>query len=261
MATLPPSSDITNSSATEGNAKTWFSAVRTFIAQMLGTDGTQSAALSALGVPFNSSVIKTGAYTVVPADRGKVLKCSGTWPLAFSAVATLGDGFVVEVVNDGAGVITLDPDLSQAIDGVTTISLAAGKSLVVYCDGTKLVTFGRGGVETFNTRSGAVTLTSGDVVAALGYTPPANALLGYGNSIGSIMIFRNTLSYGFAVGAVCSASGYSLYEPVYGGYYAHNEGYYSISGSWVVVSQFMDNSYRSEGGGMQIRMFIAQRIA
>ncbi len=171
MATLPPSSDITNSSATEGNAKTWFSAVRTFIAQMLGTDGTQSAALSALGVPFHSSLIKTGAYTVVPADRGKVLKCSGTWTLAFSAVATLGDGFVVEVVNDGGGVITLDPDLSQMIDGFTTISLAAGKSLVVYCDGTKFVTFGRGGVETFNTRSGAVTLTSGDVTTALGGTP------------------------------------------------------------------------------------------
>ena len=33
---------------------------------------------------------------------------------------------------------------------------------------------GIGGVTTFNTRSGAVTLTSGDVTAALGYTPPSS---------------------------------------------------------------------------------------
>lgn len=122
----------------------------------------------AITVPVETSTSKTGAYTVVPSDHGKVLKCSGTWTLSLSAAATLADGFVVKIANDGAGVITIDPNLSETIDAATTMTLAAGKSIVLFCDGTKWLTFGRGGVETFNTRSGAVTLTSGDITGAGG---------------------------------------------------------------------------------------------
>jgi hypothetical protein len=168
MPTLPDSSDITGSTITEGQAKTWFSSVRTFIATMLGSGGTQGEALTALGVPMHGSIPKTGAYTVVATDRGKVVKCAGTWSLSLTAVATLGDGFAVCIANDGAGVITIDANLSELIDGATTLALAAGKSLSLYCDGTKWISFGRGGVESFNTRSGAVTLTSGDITGASG---------------------------------------------------------------------------------------------
>jgi hypothetical protein len=168
MPTLPPSSDIIGSTITEGQAKTWFSSVRTYIATLLGAGGTQGEALTALGVPMHGSIPKTGAYTVVATDRGKVVKCAGTWSLSLTAVATLGDGFAVCIANDGAGVITIDANLSELIDGATTLALAAGKSLSLYCDGTKWISFGRGGVESFNTRSGAVTLTSGDVTGAGG---------------------------------------------------------------------------------------------
>lgn len=136
MATLPPSTDITASGATEGNAKTWFAAVRTFIAQQLGTLGTQAESLTVLGVPFNGSLTKTGAYTVVAADRGKIIKCSGTFTLSLTAAATLGDGFFFGVWNTGAGTITTDPNLSEQIAGATTRTTAAGKLDIVYCDGT-----------------------------------------------------------------------------------------------------------------------------
>lgn len=168
MPTLPASSELTGSTITEGQAKTWFSAVRTYIATLLGAGGTQAEALTALGVPMHGSIPKTGTYTVVATDRGKVVKCAGTWTLSLTAVATLGDGFAVCIANDGGGVITIDADLSELIDGATTLALAAGKSLSLYCDGSKWITFGRGGVESFNTRSGAVTLTSGDVTDVLG---------------------------------------------------------------------------------------------
>lgn len=161
MPTLPPSSDITASTTTEGGAKTWLAALRTFVATLLGADGNQSTALAALGVPMNASTTKSGAYTVVASDRGKVIRCTGTWTLALTAAATLGDGFCVEVVNEGAGTITIDPNLSELIGGATTKTLSSGSSAIVYCDGTKFALLGGG-------------VTATDISAALGFTP-ANA--------------------------------------------------------------------------------------
>lgn len=165
MATLPPSSDITSGTATEGDAKSWFSAVRTFIAQHLGTAGTVAEALTTLAAPFNSSITKTGAYTVVSTDRGKVIRCTGTWTLSFTAAATLGDGFVVAIVNEGAGVITIDPDLSETIGGSSTKTLAENASVLVCCNGTSFSTFGGGsgstsGMQKF-TASGTFTVPAG----------------------------------------------------------------------------------------------------
>lgn len=52
MATLPPSTDFTGSSVAQGNFKTAISALRTFIADLLGTDSsTPATARTALGVP------------------------------------------------------------------------------------------------------------------------------------------------------------------------------------------------------------------
>lgn len=171
MPTLPPSSDITGSTITEGQAKTWLAAVRTFIATFLGTAGTQTEALTAIGAPMNASVIKSGAYTAVEADRGKVLKCNGTWSLSLTAAATLGDGWNIEIANDGAGTITIDPYVSETINGATTKTIAAGSSAIIYCDGTKFVTLGGG-------------VTSAEISTALGYTPANAATLASHNHSG-----------------------------------------------------------------------------
>ena len=212
MPTLPPSSDITGSTITEGQAKTWFSSVRTFIATMIGSGGTQGEALTALGVPMHGSIPKTGAYTVVATDRGKVVKCAGTWSLSLTAVATLGDGFAVCIANDGAGVITIDANLSELIDGATTLALAAGKSLSLYCDGTKWISFGRGGVESFNTRSGAVTLTSGDVTGAGGALSSSTVANDMGGSypVGCIATMMRPSNF---TSAGATVAGSLLYDP------------------------------------------------
>lgn len=160
MATLPASSNATSSTATEGQVKTWLAAVRTYIAQQLGANGTQVESLQTLGTPFNGAVLKTGAYTVVAADRGKVIRCTGTWTLSVTDVATLADGFVFAVLNEGSGTITVDPNLTEQVDGATTKALTAGSFTVFYCDGAKLKSMG--------------SIDSAAVVAALGYTP-ANA--------------------------------------------------------------------------------------
>lgn len=94
-------------------------------------------------IPLNSKVDKSSAYTVVAADKGKVINATtGTWTLSLTAAATLGDGFVFGVLNSGAGVITVDPNASETIDGATTKAVAAGGFVMVYCDGGKFSSVG-----------------------------------------------------------------------------------------------------------------------
>lgn len=80
---------------------------------------------------------KTGSYTLTAADRGKVIDAtSGTWTLALLAVATAGIGFHVAIRNSGTGVITLDGNASETIDGATTLKLNPGHEIILVCDGT-----------------------------------------------------------------------------------------------------------------------------
>ena len=88
-------------------------------------------------------VAKSSSYTVLDDDFGKVFKASGTWSLALTAAATLGDGFMFSVRNVGSGTITIDPDSTEQIDGATTVALAAGEACVVFCDGSGFFTVGR----------------------------------------------------------------------------------------------------------------------
>lgn len=140
---LPPSSDFNGSSITEGQQKIFIDSVRTFLADLLGTNsGNKVAALTALGAVLNSGLSKAGAYTVAAADKGKVIRCTGTWTLSLTAAATLGDGFAFAVLNEGSGTITIDPNASELVDGGTTKLLTAGKLAIVYCNGTGFTTVG-----------------------------------------------------------------------------------------------------------------------
>ena len=174
MSTLPPSSDITDNATTEGQAKTWLAAVRTYISQFLGTAGTQSEALSTIGAPMNGTLTKSGAYTVVAGDRGKVVQCAGSFTLAISAAATLGDGFSFTVMNVSTGIITIDPNLSETIDGYSTLNLSSGASVFVYCDGVSFRTVGISGSTPTGSRIGYV-----------GSTAPSGWVLASGRTIGS----------------------------------------------------------------------------
>ena len=143
MTALLASTTATSPTATEGDVKTYLANMREFIADLLGTDSTNKAAVQGLlGNILNGKVTKTGAYTVVAADRGKVLDCSGTWTLIISSAATLGDGFSFAIRNSGTGAITIDPNLSETINGLTTFVIGGGEFVIVYCDGIGFSTVG-----------------------------------------------------------------------------------------------------------------------
>lgn len=143
MTALLASTTATSPTATEGDVKTYLANMREFIADLLGTDSANKAAVQGfLGNILNGKVTKTGAYTVVAGDRGKVLDCTGTWTLSISSSATLGDGFSFAIRNSGTGAITIDPNLSETINGLTTFVIGGGEFVIVYCDGTGFSTVG-----------------------------------------------------------------------------------------------------------------------
>ena len=143
MSILPVSTQATSSTATEGDVKSFLAAMRDFVAEFLGTDSANKvAALALMGSAMNGTVGKTVNYTVVSADRGKVLRCSGNITINIAAAATLGDGFVFAVWNNGTGTVTIDPNLSEQIDGAVSKQILAGKFALVYCDSARFVTVG-----------------------------------------------------------------------------------------------------------------------
>lgn len=83
---------------------------------------------------------KLGAYTVTASDKGKIIDCTGTFTLSFQACASLGADWTTDIRNSGTGVITLDPNASETIDGAATITLSPGTVSLIQCDGTNLRT-------------------------------------------------------------------------------------------------------------------------
>lgn len=80
---------------------------------------------------------KTGAYVVTSDDNGALIDCtSGTFTVTLPALASVGDGFNVGIVNSGSGTITVDGDGSESIGGALTQTLAQYQAIDVLGDGS-----------------------------------------------------------------------------------------------------------------------------
>lgn len=143
---LPVIADFIGSGITQAQFKTAITDMREYLAGLLGTTGTIPAAQAALDVIFGAGVAaKSGAYTVTTTDRGQLFDCTGTWTLTLPEAATAGAGFAFAVRNSGSGIITLDPNGAELINGAGTFALAAGAALIVVCTGTAWVVVGHPG--------------------------------------------------------------------------------------------------------------------
>lgn len=182
MTALPSVAAATVASATEGDVKNFLTDQHGFLSGLFGSTGEKPATRVALQVPMHSKTDKSGAYTVIASDQGRVINCSGTWTLALTEAATLGDGFVVAAMNSGAGTITIDPAGVETIDGAATKTLGAGKLLLIYCNGASFASVG--------------SVDSASIVAALGYTP---------SEVGHTHSYVSTNMTHGAVGSLCFA--------------------------------------------------------
>jgi hypothetical protein len=80
---------------------------------------------------------RTSSTILGTADQGTLIDItSGTFTQTFTAAATLGNGWFAYVRNSGTGDITLDPNASQTIDGLTSFLMYSGETRLIQCDGS-----------------------------------------------------------------------------------------------------------------------------
>lgn len=82
---------------------------------------------------------RTSNTILAVADQAALIDItSGSFSQTFTAAATLGNGWWCYIRNSGTGQITLDPNASETIDGLTTFIMYPGETRLVQCDGTAL---------------------------------------------------------------------------------------------------------------------------
>lgn len=237
MTAFPAQSALTNASLQREQVRQSLDQLYLALTGLLGTDGTQSAALATLGAPLNDVSAHSGAYTVQATDRGKLLNCTGAWTLTLLAAATAGAGYAIGVRNSGSGTITLDPSGSETVDSAATIALAAGETCLLVCTGSAWLTVGRTDQTTANaaqTTANAAQSTANAAQSTANNAVPKDV---GGNGIGC---FRPYLSLnGLSPGYVLAIS----------------------PGTWRVVSDAVLIASYEEGSGVLRFLNLVQRIA
>ena len=81
-------------------------------------------------------VARTSNTAISSANKGNIIDItSGTFTQTFNSAASLGNGWFCYVRNSGTGDITLDPNASELIDGLTSYVMHPGEVRLVQCDG------------------------------------------------------------------------------------------------------------------------------
>jgi len=119
-----------------------------------GTSAADAAALAGYGLSalggatLNTaftSTDKTVLFTLDNTYRAKLVNAtSGTWTLTLQAAATATSTFFFLIRNSGSGIITIDPNGAETIDGQTTKDIRSGESAIIICNGTGWFSVGYG---------------------------------------------------------------------------------------------------------------------
>lgn len=120
---------------------------------------------------------KSAGYTLALSDHKRLIRITGSGGITFdmTAVATLGDGWFVDLRNDSSGNVTLDPASTEQINGASTLVLSAGQSCKVWCTGSAFYTIGNlsaassasDSATTLNNAAFAITVGSNAITIAL----------------------------------------------------------------------------------------------
>jgi len=136
-----------------------------------GTSSADAVSLTGYGLSViagdlaqNSPVkIASSSTTIQQSDRAGtyVFKSSGMVTCSLLSAITVGDGYFLNVVNQGSGTVTIDPSSTETIDGLATKALAPGESTTIVCDGTNWVTVGYGRSTQFQFTKLVLDITTG----------------------------------------------------------------------------------------------------
>lgn len=143
------------------------------------TDGTTASWASvSIGIVYDARTSNTVLGTT---DALKLIDVtSGTFTQTLTAAATLGSGWWLYYRNSGTGVVTIDPDGSELIDGVTSGTINPGMTVLIQCTGTAFNVVRVGGAAKIEV------LTSGTSwTCPLGVRRPKARLVGAGAGCGA----------------------------------------------------------------------------
>lgn len=101
--------------------------------------GRNSVGKTGLAWPLTT---KTASFAVGATDVGGIFSCANSIGVSLPAAATAGAGFAVTLVNIGSGAVTVFPNGSERIDGLTSVLLAGNRSVVLHTDGNQFFRLG-----------------------------------------------------------------------------------------------------------------------
>ena len=183
------------------------------------------------------------------ADKAKVIRyTTGGFTQTFTGAATLTSGWFVYLQNTSTSNVTLDPNSSETIDGLTTGVLAPGMALLVICTGTafQVVRLDNSPITEVKTSGTSWTCPLGVVraeVTVVGAGGGANASNTAGGGGGTAIRAYNRLTPGTAYTySVGSASIHSA-----GGNSTFTDGVTTITGGGAALST---SAYEATVGGI-----------
>lgn len=119
------------------------------------------------------TLAEAAGYTAVAGDSGKTIDCTATpWTLTLTAAATLGATWICVVRNLGTGVLTIDPNGAELINGAANLAIQSGEVGIISCNATSF----SGVVLVGNFKSYAYTWVS-EWGEESTLSPPSNLLL------------------------------------------------------------------------------------
>lgn len=98
-------------------------------------DATAEAARVELEVD-KAVQVKTTNYTMIASNVNNLLRWSSAGTYALMAVADAGTDFAVDIFADN-GVVVIDPDAAELVNGAATWTVPAGVSGTLICDGSE----------------------------------------------------------------------------------------------------------------------------
>jgi len=148
--------------------------------------------IKAVGASLNQShpVVPTNTgITLTDDHRAKlVVFTGGSGTFALTSAATLGDDYFTMFRNDGTGTATIDPAASETLDGMTTMQVQPGESLILVCTGTKWYSVGYGRSTLYQFTQLTKDVSAGGTIT-LSATEASNKLITFiGNPSGAVSV-------------------------------------------------------------------------
>lgn len=119
-----------------------------------------------------TSASSAGDRTFTAADAGRVVVLGGSanFTMSFNAAAVLGNGWTVDVKCLTSGIVILDPNGSESIDGLPSITVAKGQEFRIVCDASGLQTIGLNRRVPLYGRTATTAVSTIEVEVPPGYT-------------------------------------------------------------------------------------------